>query len=288
MDYLGESGIGHTWLDNESLAFLPPWPWFNAYCGDVSILGYKKPQMYYRDVVWRNSQLEIMVHAPVPEGRKEMVSMWGWPEEMKCWNWEGYEDKPMQVSVYSRCEEVRLELNGKVIGTKKITEETPAVAQMQIPMQERKITGLAAYFEVPYENGELVAIGINDGKEVVRQMLKTAGKPAELKITAECEKVDASKEDLVYFNVEVVDDNGLLVPNSEIPVEFNIQGKCHLQAVANGNPKDMKSFQQPQVNTFRGKCQLIVRSCEEGDEIIVSAKSDGLITGMATVKVLSE
>jgi hypothetical protein len=50
----------------------------------------------------------------------------------------------------------------------------------------------------------------------------------------------------------------------------------------------MKSFQQPQVNTFRGKCQLIVRSCEEGDEIIVSAKSDGLITGMATVKVLSE
>jgi beta-galactosidase len=286
MDYLGESGIGHTWLNNESVAFLPPWPWFNAYCGDVSILGYKKPQMYYRDVVWRNSQLEIMAHAPVPEGRKELVSMWGWPEEWKSWNWEGNEGLPLQVSVYSRCDKVRLELNGNLIGEQEIGQENPAVQQMDIPMQERKITALATYFNVPYQPGELVAIGLKNGEEVVRQTLKTTGKPAAVKITAESETFIAAENDLAYFNVEIVDEAGLLVPDAELPIEFEIQGDCYLQAVGNGNPEDMKSFQQAKVNTFSGKCLLIVRSNKKANEIVVSAKSEGLASG--TAKVLAK
>jgi len=286
MDYLGESGIGHNNLDNENVGFLPDWPWFNAYCGDVSILGYKKPQMYYRDVVWRNSELEMLVHEPIPDGRKELVSMWGWPEEWKSWNWEGNEGTPLQVAVYTRCDQVRLELNGKVIGTKDVAHKNTGAQQMDIPSKSREIEALAAYFDVPYQAGELVAIGLKDGKEVVRQSLKTAGKPVGLKVVPESETVKACGNDLAYFNVEVVDAEGNLVPNAEVLVDFNIEGKCHLQAVANGNPTDMKSFQKPEVKTFRGKCQLIVRSCEDGDEIIVSAKSDGLATGTSSVKVI--
>lgn len=285
MDYLGESGIGHNNLDNSDLGFLPSWPWYNAYCGDVSILGYKKPQMYYRDVVWRNSNLEMLVHAPIPKGRKEVVSMWGWPEETKSWNWEGNEGTPLQVSVYSRCDEVRLELNGKLIGTQKITEEFNPIQQMDDQSMSRGIDALAVRFDVSYQAGELVAIGLTDGKEVVRQSLKTTGKPAIIKITAESETVLANPNELAYFNVEVLDENGLLVPDAEIPVEFNIQGKCKLQAVGNGNPKDMKSFQQPNVNTFEGRCQLIVRSNEEAEQIVVTAKSNGLEMATCTVLV---
>ncbi|MCG6187199.1 glycoside hydrolase family 2 TIM barrel-domain containing protein [Maribellus maritimus] len=270
MDYLGESGIGHTKLDNSDIQFLPPWPWFNAYCGDISILGYKKPQMYFRDVVWRNSNLEIMVHTPVPEGRKEIISKWGWPGEWKSWTWQGNEDKPLQVSVYSRCDQVRLELNGKEIGTKKVSEAT----------------SLTARFEVPYTEGELTAIGFKAGKEVVRQTLKTAEKPFAVKITPEQNTININKNDLAYFNIEVVDKNGIVVPNAEIPVDFEIQGNGKLQAVANGNPKDMKSFRQPHVKSFRGKCQLILRLEKDGGEISVSAKSEGLKTGNASVGVV--
>ena len=270
MDYLGESGIGSTKLDNEEISFLPPWPWFNAYCGDVSILGYKKPQLFYRDVIWGNSDLEMLVHAPIPVGTEEVVSFWGWPEEWKTWNWKGNEGHPMQVSVYTKCDKVRLELNGVEIETKDVSHETKLIAR----------------FKVPYQPGELTAIGLQEGNEVARQTLKTTGNPAKLKITAENEEVTASGDDLAYFNIEVLDTNGLLVPNAEIPVEFEIQGNCSLQAVGNGNPTDMKSFQQPRVNTFRGKCQLIIRSCEKGDEIVVSAKSDGLDSGVAKVQVV--
>ncbi|MDX1284505.1 MAG: hypothetical protein R3182_05820 [Draconibacterium sp.] len=126
---------------------------------------------------------------------------------------------------------------------------------------------------------------MKNGQEVTRQSLKTTGLPARLKITAENNKVFATSQDLAYFNVEVLDENGLLVPNVEIPVEFNIKEKCKLQAVGNGNPSDMKSFQQPKVNTFGGRCQLVVRSCKEAGEITVTAKSPGLQTGECKVIV---
>jgi beta-galactosidase len=236
MDHLGESGIGSSKLDNDTTKFLPPWPWFINNSGDISILGFKKPQMYFRDVVWRNSELEMLVHSPIPEGRKEIVSFWGWPDEWKSWNlptgqagWSGSEGTPLQVSVYSRCDEVRLELNGEIIGTKKVSEETK----------------LTARFDVPLQPGELVAIGLKDGKEVVRQSLKTTGKPAQLKISAEENSFPGFENDLVYFNIEVLDENGLLVPDAEIPVDFEISGGGKLQAVASENPKGMQSFQQP-------------------------------------------
>ncbi len=260
MDYFGESGIGHNKLKSDGVITLPPWPWFNGFCGDIDIIGNKKPQMYFRDVVWGNSNLEILVHAPIPAGEEEDVSFWGWPNELKSWNWQGNEGTPLQVSVYSRCDKIILELNGKVVGEKPVSEETK----------------LTARFEVPYQPGELVAIGFMEGKEVVRQSLKTTGKPAQLKIVSETENILSDENDLVYFNIEVLDENGLLIPDAEIPINFNIRGKCKLQAVGNGNPTDMKSFQQPKVNSYRGRCQLIVRKTKDCSEIEVTAFSNGL------------
>ena len=268
MDYLGESGIGNAHLDNEKISFLPPWPWFNAYCGDVSILGYKKPQMYFRDVVWRNSELEMLVHSPIPKGRKEIVSFWGWPDEQKSWNWEGNEGKPIQVSVYTRCDMVQLELNGTVVGKKEVTGKDSLIAR----------------FHIEYQPGNLVAIGYREGKEIVRQSLKTAGQPAQIQLTAEKETIPAGISNLAYFNVEIQDENGLLIPNSEIPIDFGVLGNGVLQAVGNGNPTDMKSFQQPHVTTFQGRCQLIVRLNENAGEVVVTAVAAGLEGGSAMIQ----
>jgi hypothetical protein len=39
---------------------------FNAWCGDIDLIGGKKPQSYYRDILWDRSKLEMLVHAPIP------------------------------------------------------------------------------------------------------------------------------------------------------------------------------------------------------------------------------
>jgi beta-galactosidase len=262
MDYLGESGIGHALLTapNDKPQFSPGWPWYNAYCGDIDICGFKKPQSYFRDVVWKISNLEMAVHVPVPSGMKETVSFWGWPDEQQNWNWAGKEGQKLQVNVYSNYPEVRLELNGKVVGTKPVSAEIK----------------LTATFEVPYETGELKAVALKDGKEMETKVLKTTGKPAKIKLTADRSELKASRNDLAYVTVEITDEAGMLVPDATFPVQFKIAGAGELAAVENGNPIEMKSFHQPQVNSFKGRCLVILRPNDTSGEIKLKAESAGL------------
>jgi len=261
MDYLGESGIGHSSIKKDTKdTFSMDWPWYNAYCGDIDICGFKKPQSYYRDVVWKVSNLEMAVHSPIPAGMKEVVSMWGWPDEQQNWNWAGSEGQKLQVNVYSNYPEVRLELNGKVIGTKPVSAETK----------------LTAAFEVPYEAGELKAVALKDGKEVETKVLKTTGKPARIRLTADRLELKASRNDLSYVTVEVVDEAGALIPNASLPIQFKVEGAGELAAVENGYPADMKSFRSPQVTSFNGRCLVILRPTGTSGEIKLKAESAGL------------
>ncbi len=259
MDYLGESGIGHAICTNQKGEFSMPWPWFNAWCGDIDLIGDKKPQSYYRDVVWRRSKIEMAVHAPLPDSCKEQVSYWGWPEEQQSWTWPGNEGKKLSVNVYSHSPLVRLELNGKIIGEKQIPDSS-----------------ITAKFEVPYEAGELKAIAVENGKEVGSVILKTANAPKTILLKADRSTIQASRNDLSYVTVEVVDDKNNVVPNATVPVEFSISGAGELAAVGNANPSEMASFHQPKRNTFRGKCLVILRPKGDAGDITLEAKSPGL------------
>ncbi len=261
MDYLGESGIGHSSVKKDTKdTFSMDWPWYNAYCGDIDICGFKKPQSYYRDVVWKVSNLEMAVHSPIPDGMKEVVSMWGWPDEQQSWNWAGSEGQKLQVNVYSNYPEVRLELNGKVVGKKPVSPDTK----------------LTAKFEVPYEAGELKAIAMKDGKDVKTKILKTTGTPVKIKLTADRPELKPSRNDLAYVTVEVVDEAGAVVPNASLPIQFKVEGDGELAAVENGNPGDMKSFRAPQVTSFNGRALIILRSTGKAGEIKLAAESAGL------------
>jgi beta-galactosidase len=268
MDYLGESGIGHTSIgkDTDKL-FSPGWPWYNGYCGDIDICGFKKPQSYYRDVLWKISNLEMAVHAPIPQGMKETVSYWGWPDEQQCWNWKGNEGTLLRVNVYSNYPEVRLECNGKAIGTKAVSGDTR----------------LTATFEVPYEAGELKAVALKDGKEMEFRMLKTTGAPAAVKLIADRTSIRASRNDLTYITVEIVDAEGNVVPDAQSPVQFKVEGEGTLAAVENGNPTDMKSFTSPQVTSFKGRCLAILRPNGKTGELKLKAESAGLAAGEVSV-----
>ncbi|MEO7932608.1 MAG: glycoside hydrolase family 2 TIM barrel-domain containing protein [Chthoniobacterales bacterium] len=260
MDYFGESGIGHSTPSNEKDNFLMPWPWYNAWCGDIDVCGFKKPQSYYRDVVWRRSQIEMMVHAPMPEGVWERVSNWGWPDETQSWNWPGREGKSMHVAVYSRCESVRLELNGKVIGEKEVSAATK----------------LTARFDVPYQPGELLAIGLTGGKQVASTVLRTAGEPMGIRLTADRSTIRADRNDLSYVTVEVVDRNGNRVPTAAIPVRFTITGAGELAATGSSAPNDASSFHAPLRKTYEGRCLAILRPNGGAGKITLTAEADGL------------
>lgn len=145
MDYFGETGLGNSRINDEPVrGILRTFPWFNGYCGDIDITGEKKTQMLYRDVIWENSNLEMVVHAPIPDGKREIVSQWGWPNEWQSWNWSGNEGKILDVRVFSNYPLIRLELNGKIVGEKNVSDATKLITT----------------FQVAYEPGTLKAIGM--------------------------------------------------------------------------------------------------------------------------------
>ena len=123
MDYLGEAGIARPLQVSQSkklpkglmrmgLFYKASWPVYNAYCGDLDLIGNPKAASYYQNVVWNNSPVEMLVHRPVPDSMKEVIAPWGFPDELKSWTWPGQEGKKIQVHVYTKSKEVKLELNG--------------------------------------------------------------------------------------------------------------------------------------------------------------------------------
>jgi beta-galactosidase len=268
IDYLGESGIGHSTTDTGKMEFSNPWPWFNAYCGDIDIIGNKKPQSYYRDVVWGKSPIELAVHAPLPEGAKEQVSYWGWPNEQQSWTWPGNEGKMMEVSVYSRSPVVRLELNGKFIGEKTISDSAR----------------LTAKFSLPYKPGQLKATALKDGQPVGSVLLATRNAPTHIHLIADRSKIKASRSDLSYVSIEIVDDQDRIVPNAEIPVQFSVSGDGEIAAVGSGNPADMSSFKGTSKKTWRGKCLVILRPTGKEGKIVLKAEAAGLGEGEVVVE----
>jgi beta-galactosidase len=237
------------------------WPIFNAYSGSIDLIGNPKAHMYYQKVVWGDSKVEMFVHRPVPKGGKEVIGNWGFPDELKSWNWSGYEGENMQVHVYTRCQLVKLELNGKMIGEQSIDKEK----------------SITATFDAPYEAGILTARCYENGVEMATETLKTVGAPAYIRLTADKSVIRSDRNDLAYIMTEVVDADGNVIPwADEITINFEISGKGKIAGVGNGNPGDMASFQLPKRKTYQGKCLAIIRPEVTPGKITVKATSEGL------------
>ncbi|HQG56565.1 MAG TPA: DUF4982 domain-containing protein, partial [Bacteroidales bacterium] len=237
------------------------WPVFTNYQGDLDLTLNRKVPSYYQYVVWGKSKVEMFVHRPIPEGKVEVTSRWGFPDEVKSWNWAGREGQKFQVHVYTRSQKVRLELNGKIVGEQEVD-------------QTKSIT---ATFEVPYEPGTLVARCFDNGRETASERLKTTGRPAAIRLTADRTVIRAGKNDLSYVTAEIVDSNGFVVPDADsIMVNFEVTGNGKVAGVGSGDPRDMSSFQQPRKKTYEGRCIAVIKPGREPGKIRVQATAEGL------------
>ena len=262
MDYIGEAGLGAARLDNERGVY------FDAYCGDLDICGFKKAPSYYRDVVWGRSDLEVFVHRPIPQGRRESVAGWGWPDELASWTWSGNEGNPMQVNVYSQCDTVRLELNGKGIATNHINGGR-----------------LTARFQVPYAAGELKAVGLKNGKIIATKTLRTVGPAKKVRLTVDRATVRADRNDLAYVTVEITDASGNVLPDAVNLVHFKLTGPGELAAVGSGAPNVLESFRQPEHTAFHGRCLAILRPLGLTGKLALRAEASGLSAGQVMINV---
>jgi hypothetical protein len=246
-----------------------PTSWFNAYCGDIDLIGQSKPQWLYRKVLWGMSKLEVAVQRPLPQGRTETLSAWGWSHELTSWTWPGADGKKFNVRVCTSGDRVQLLLNGKEVESKAVSPETE----------------LKAEFEMTYAPGELKAVAFSQGKQVAEVAIKTVGKPAKLRLVADRSSIQRKRTDLSYVTLEVTDEQGQLVPDAALPVIFSISGAGELAATGTANPKDFESFRKPNLTTFHGRALAIVRPKGVAGQVTVRGQATGFAPASTVIQI---
>ncbi len=261
LDYLGEVGIGHTHTEGQPEYFAGDYPWLTANCGDIDICGQKRPQSYYRDVVWGRAQAPfIAVHPPAPEDKTVKPSTWGWFEVQSVWNWPGCEQQTLRVDVYSDCDQVELFLNGRSVGRR------PAGKRQRY----------TATFPVPYIPGELRAVGYRGRRMVGESVLETGGPAVALRLKTDRNPIRASRTDLAYVTIEAVDVQGRYVSTADAKVHVTLQGPGSLAAIANADPRSTESFRDSTRRLWRGRVLALVQPTGTPGAIVLNAQADGL------------
>jgi beta-galactosidase len=268
-DYLGEASLG--WLAYPQTQNF--YPWNLAYCGDIDICGWKRPQSYYRDVLWKPAQLSLFVQAPQPSfahnPNKAENTKWNWHDVLESWNWEGLEGKSMEVEVYSSCNVVELFLNGKSLGKK----------------PTNRSTRFTTTWSVPYTAGTLKAVGYVGKRKVNEKELITAGMPKSVKLTADRRAIHSDGQDLSYITVELADEKGVRHPKAENLVRFEIEGPGTIVGVGNGNPVSIESFQLPHRKAWQGRCLVIVKAGKKAGKITLKATAVGMQSDQVVIDV---
>ena len=266
LDYLGESSIGQFHYEGEPRE--ESWqakhfPYHGAYCGDVDLIGWRKPISHYRDMLWNTkegaSDIYLAVREPDYYYKGHVTeTMWSvWPT-WESWNWKGWEGKNIEAEIYTKAPKVRLYLNDKLIETRDVNISTEYKARITLP----------------YQPGTLKAVALDaNGNEVSESILRTSGEPASIRLTTDRKQISADGEDLAYIKLEVIDKNGNLVPDATIPVTVNVNGKATLLAAATANLRDIEPKTSPNVTTYKGQALIIVRSGKKAGKATVTATS---------------
>jgi beta-galactosidase len=184
------------------------------------------------------------------------------------WNW-----KPGQTidvwAYYNHADEVELFLNGKSLGVRK-----------------KQGDDLHVMWRVVYEPGVIRAVSRKDGKTVLEQEIRTAGKPAAILLSADRDKITADGSDLSFVKATIVDASGNPVPDADNLIRFDAGGAANVIATDNGCETSMESFQAKQHKAFNGLCLAVLQSKDHGGKITLTATADGL--SPATISLTAE
>jgi beta-galactosidase len=226
------------------------WPSRSSYFGICDLAGLPKDRYFLYRSHW-NTQ-EHTIH---------LLPHWTWGKE-RC-------GEVTPIYCYTDYPTAELFVNGKSQG--KITKNH----------ESRLDRYRLRWNDVKYEPGELkVIVYDKDGQKADEKVVRTAGKPSQLKLDVWTQNnnyspitnnpaptLKADGQDLAFVTVSLVDAKGTLVPNADDQLTFEVKGAGRFEAVCNGDATSLESFTQPTMRLFNGQLVAIIRSTNEAGTI---------------------
>ena len=217
----------------------------SSYFGIVDLAGFPKDTYYMYQSEWTDKQvLHLFPH----------------------WNWLEGQDIDMWC-YYNNADEVELFINGRSQGVK----------------AKKDSHEYHLMWRVKFEPGEVKAVARKDGKVVADKVIRTAGAPAALSLTADRTHFgkNPNGDNLAFITVEVVDKDGNLCPRAEDQIFFDVEGG-RIVGTDNGNPVSMERFKEPKRKAFNGKCLVVVAT--DGGDVKLKARGYQLQGGEILIR----
>jgi beta-galactosidase len=263
-DYLGEAGIGRTVYGQPDRtpgmpSFLGEFPWRTAWCGDIDITGHRRPQSYYREIVFGlRTDPYLAVQRPEHHGEAAAGTPWSWTDVVATWSWAGHEGRAVTVEVYADADEVELVVNGCSVGRE--------------PSGEKH--SYRSAFETTYQPGLVEAVAFRGGAEVGRTAIRSAAASVSLQASVDRAVITADSEDLAFVSLQLVDEDGVLHVAQDREIAVEVDGPAVLQALGSANPASAESFTGSTCTTFDGRALAVVRPTGPG-RITLRATAQG-------------
>ena len=258
IDYLGE-------------AERAGWPYIENPSGLIDRDGVVKPVGWERAAWWSDQPVvKIARRTAVVKDTAELVNNEITKANRKLdpgayadWTPKDLAPHTEKVEVYSNAANVELLLNGRSLGTKPKNADDSDRA-----------------WDVAFAPGELKAVGYDAaGKVIARDVLRTAGAPAGVRLTVENAALHGAG-DIGFVRAEIVDAKGVVVPTSDMAITVAVTGAGRLAAFDNGSPVDHTMFSSPVRNAWLGNALVFVAPQGDG-RISVEASAPGLKSGHA-------
>jgi beta-galactosidase len=243
IDYLGESNR---------------WPLRGYPSGLFDTCCFARPEAWFHRSVWRSEP--IVKIAVFSAGTADVANAWYAPTLAPHYNFAEHEGKLLRLQTQTNCESVELIVNGVSQGERRSAD----------------FLNRAVIWLVPWAPGSVEAVGRNGGVIVVRDALRTSGPPARLELVADRLELAADGRDVSHVEARIVDEHGVLVPNADRLLEFELEGPGRLIGVDNGDLECEEPYQGRARTSRSGRCLAIVQVGRRPGRLALTVKAADL------------
>ena len=242
------------WTGFDYIGEPTPYSTKNSYFGQIDTAGFPKDSAYIFRAEWTDYKKSPFVHI--------------YPY------WDFMEGQEIDVRITSNAPKVALFFNGEKID------------EMDIDHVHGKKLTLDTKLE--YRKGELLAVAYDEnGKEIARDVQRSFGDTAEIRLIPEKTEISANGEDLAFVEISAFDKDGNFVANANNRIFVNVSGAGRLVGLDNGDSTDYEQYKGTSRRLFSGKLIAIIAAKAESGDITVTVASPAVKGDSVTLKAKS-
>ena len=245
------------WTGFEYMGEAGQFPSRHSTSGIIDLAGNKKPEFYFRQSLWSDKPM-VFIGTTDHVTESGTTDLWAHKMVDPVWNW-----KPGQqiiVNIFSNCEDVELFLNSKTLGVKKMDD-----------FKNRTIT-----WTLPFEAGNLRAVGRIAGKDLASFDLNTTGKPVTIVAKSDVSQLKDDKQELANVFVTLCDKSGNTVYSAENEITCEVTGPVRILGMEDSNPRNIEYYKDNKQHAFHGKLLIYLQSLDKPGKAVIKLSSPGL------------